>query len=646
MIGAKGHHFISHFQRANCSIFFIPFLAIWFFGCGHISNRNPSQVEQVATKSEVGIRSTLPQWDYSDLEWNQQIVPYSPNGMKARLDQLIYPTIAQPKLLSKLELESTPLVVALRSRGLPRIMAESGKLAAFQKMVRIYLMPRSARRWLQVTRPLQSVKEAKFIKPIQVSDVNWEDSSQPNLRRTYFFTLSAEDLKTVSEGLYDLRVEWVERNEEYDFDKSPYFMQETQYNAVQIWEQPPTEGSVKFVILGGSRVGGIRAMEQSCLEKLSEFVEFMNISMQRGAKNLDPIRSASFIVMSGNLLDSPSLRAEEIQPTTEAFAYSYSNQFEKVENLLKELPLPLVLVPGEGDAEARVDWFSGRDQRPLDDIIRVARPIPWIGFNFTDFKRFMREGVTKEKVENNWIYGSRDSEDAITGNRIALNRANTNYILFDGLSHWRKRWGSLHSQFNWQGIQFFSVSSADQPLAHRLTHRTNLNKKSSNLESAQQATQLTQLLRPSVKQWLRKASNYSDQENTSSTIVFSDRDWDVGTYLKGRPLIRFFTQTEKQGEKAPSKESPSQVPLQAPSLKSTEISDRSIASSPKQINEVKVEVPDLIGTKSGRAGFWVVEVDKSGVRQIQRFIQSGMKDFGSTLDHYQFDSVFEVTSKE
>ena len=219
------------------------------------------------------------------------------------------------------------------------------------------------------------------------------DSDMPEAlraRRTVRLVFDSASLAAVPAGLYDLRFE-AHQNGALARDAAGRPVSELQYNAVRVFDSGPADngGRYSVVSLSDTQIAVGNMDESDTLPKLHNFVDFLSTTTDKR------IRGAAFIIFNGDLHNSGS-------PTTlssAAVASTYLAEARAILGELKNLPLPIFLVPGNhdgdvsmGDAPEMISLKEDVIGKSMKQVVQAAQTqSPWPGLTADAFEKYLDE---------------------------------------------------------------------------------------------------------------------------------------------------------------------------------------------------------------------------------------------------------------
>lgn len=404
--------------------------------------------------SEQG-ESVLPDLFYAEASQNEQIMPLGIDG-HVFIDRLLYPTVGNPNLYDRSDAKDSLMVVTRFEDSLlahlhPALEGtEPGTRLGRVHFddtdadgVRVMLVSRAARSG--ATDASVAVGAKAGVYPLHPSRVLKHEVA-PDMpaafkqRSTYRFLFRKDEMAAVPAGLYDLRIEVR--------SGAQLRAHEYQYNAVRVFDQTSDEYPVVSITDTQVSVGAYYSTLTAT--KFDEIVKHLNSpSVHEGVKK------APFIVFNGDLHQGGA----SVGLSQTFVAPNYANEAKVIVDLLKELPLPIFLVPGNHDGYASIghapgpakaaEWLQGIT---LQTVVEGTTERPWPGFEWSAYQAFL------DKTAADGAYGgyAKDiysgSFVRTVGNTFAswkeVPRSDRNYILYDGAYHWQKTYGPRN--FSWR----------------------------------------------------------------------------------------------------------------------------------------------------------------------------------------------------
>jgi hypothetical protein len=417
----------------------------------------------------------LPNVFYAEPSENEQIMPYALDG-HVMIDRLIYPTLGNPNLYSKLDPDDE-LVVVLRIEDAaiahlsPRIEPVDGSHLSrllvpndAENGFAFFLIPRKAREPnTESTKAISSGEGTDIIRiyPHEIL-VSPEPADMPAVfkkRKTVRCIFRHGALKKVPAGLYDLRFEIKKENELYRPAPGAPPIYEYQYNAVRVFDDAPEEYTVINVTDTQVSVSG--EYDTKTRKKLDELVQFLNTT------NDPKLRSAAFITFNGDLHNggSPaSLRQRTV-------AWTYADEAKAIVTLLKYLPIPIFLTTGNhdgyvttGHVPSAVRSLDNAGGRSLEEVIVEASPKAWPDFSITDYRAYIEETAARDLLgglHRDLFTGGFARSAKLEGfaGWKEIPRAERNYVVYDGFYQWQKTYGPLYYSHKFGKNFYVSLNS-------------------------------------------------------------------------------------------------------------------------------------------------------------------------------------------
>ncbi|MFO0742922.1 MAG: metallophosphoesterase [Labilithrix sp.] len=425
--------------------------------------------EVVSNKGET----YLPNVFYADASENEQIMPYAADG-HVMIDRLIYPTLGNPNLYTKNDINDE-LAVVLRiedaamahlnphledvaGSSLKRLVVPNDPETGFA----FFLVPRSARN--SATESTSAISFGGSTNVVRIYPnsvfVNPEPNDEPaqlKKRHTVRFLFKQGAMQRAGAGLYDLRFEMKKDNSIVKVENKPVV--EWQFNAVRVFDTEPDEHSVVNITDTQVSVGDLYG--DKTRDKLDELVQFLNTTNDAAIKN------ASFITFNGDLHNGGSPGSLRQRPV----ATTYAEESKSIVNLLKYLPMPIFLTTGNHDGYVATGQVPSAvkvvDTLVLDNLKKVIddqTTHPWAGFNHDDFNDFLARTKATDHLGG-------EHKDIITGSfaRTAsadgfaswkeIPKRERNFILYDGFYQWQKTYGPLYYSHKFGKNFYVSLNS-------------------------------------------------------------------------------------------------------------------------------------------------------------------------------------------
>lgn len=439
---------------------------------------------------------------YAENAQNDQVIPTAlllqaadgRSQVAYQIDRLIYPTLGNPNLFVKNDSDELMIVLRLETETLEGLgLRTTGpiknkphlSLVEFEKStgadeIRFYLIDRDARALTETSGAIAPGPARAAFRIFPEEIVAHDMAEVPRVfagRRTVRFLFRGGGVP-VRPGLYDLRFELVRGGN--------IAAREFQYNAVRVFE-PGADAGRYFVLnmtdnqLSVSNIGDALkpSFRRITLDKLNKFVAYLN---DPGANAL--VRRAAFLTFNGDLHNGGS--PATLLPRDVALTYLQETRASL--ETLRELPLPVFLIPGNHDGyvstghvpgsiarlQARdsllhtlFGWFlsSLKDPVELDELVaETVSPAVWDkldayldetddvpgGWHLDLFGgRFIRRARAKNDDGSRGVYW-KEVPDEIR-----------NMILYDGFYQWRRSYGPLNASWNFGRNHFVNINSFD-----------------------------------------------------------------------------------------------------------------------------------------------------------------------------------------
>jgi hypothetical protein len=425
--------------------------------------------EVVSNKGET----YLPNVFYADASENEQIMPYAIDG-HVMIDRLIYPTLGNPNLYTKDDINDE-LAVVLRiedaamahlnprledvaGSNLKRLVVPNDPATGFA----FFLVPRSARGTATESKSAISFGAGTDVVRVYPNSVfvNPEPDDEPaqfKKRHTVRFLFKQGAMQRAGAGLYDLRFEMKNDNAIVNVDNKPVV--EWQFNAVRVFDHEPDEHSVVNITDTQVSVGDIYGSKTR--DKLDELVQFINTT------NDSAIRNASFITFNGDLHNGGSPGSLRQRPV----ATTYAEESKSIVNLLKYLPMPIFLTTGNhdgytsiGQVPAAVKTVDSVILDNLDKVIDDQTSRPWAGFNHADFNAYLARTAGEDRLGGDHMdiftggFARSPKKDGFAGWK-QIPKADRNFILYDGFYQWQKTYGPLYYSHKFGKNFYVSLNS-------------------------------------------------------------------------------------------------------------------------------------------------------------------------------------------
>ncbi len=418
----------------------------------------------------------LPDIFYADPTENEQVLPTSVRvrsssgrfDTRVEIDNLIYPTLGNPNLYIRSDLEDSLMVVLRIDKSelmrLPLLAASiEGErdldvelTPAFLSAIRLSLSTRAERQWLEMlSRPMGA---GVPLLPTRVL-LHAESEGMPAAlaeRATLKFYFGQNSLAALEPGLYDLRLDFTPEGR---FEHAEF-----QYNAVRIFDQAPERGEYSVLNVTDTQIAlsdrkqgifGGESYRALTYNKLRDWVRFVRTTD-------DPqVRGAQFITFNGDLHNGGS----PITFKQEEVATLYQSEAALIVETLRDLPIPIFLVPGNHDGYASfghvppvAKLFGGKSLKQI--VTQAVGAESWKKLErYTRATRTTPAGVPRDVFLGRYVKrpkmhnGMRDWKE--------LPQAERNLALYDGFYQWRRTYGPLYTSWIHGKNQFINVNSFD-----------------------------------------------------------------------------------------------------------------------------------------------------------------------------------------
>ncbi len=426
-------------------------------------------------RSEAG-ETVLPNVYYAEATENEQVMPTAVAGYRG-IDRLIYPTIGNPNLYVRSD-ESDSLLVVLRMEpdAIAHLNPTKGDAVehtarrrlqlseSAQDKLAFYLVSRAGRDEATTRDSAIGEPDGQAVYEVHAAEIQADDSSAtlPDAfrdRMTLRCFFRKDDLSQVPAGLYDLRVEVLRDGELAVPAEGRGELFEYQYNAVRIFETGPEDGAYTIVSVTDTQLSTGTYIQGRSEPELRGFVDFV-----RSGSDPD-IAHAAFVTFNGDLHNggSPFGIREEYVATT------YAEEARVIVEVLRELPLPIFLTPGNhdgyvsmGHVPESVDELSKGDG--LRSIVEAAEPKAWPNFSWNDLALQLDQTKNERGGRPRDIFSGAHVRRVDPTSEVAwqsVDRAERNVVLYDGFYQWQKSYGPLFASWKWGDNRYLSVNSYD-----------------------------------------------------------------------------------------------------------------------------------------------------------------------------------------
>jgi 3',5'-cyclic AMP phosphodiesterase CpdA len=377
--------------------------------------------------------------------------------------------------------------------------------------VRVMLVARSARE--RATESKEAVRPGNGI--FALTPTRILKSSMPadmpdvlRKRSTYRFIFHKENLASVPAGLYDVRVEVLKGGTLLKLPSDREAAYEFQYNALRVFDQ--TQDEYPIISVTDTQVSTGTIMRSSTETPFSDFVRFVNTT------NMPEIKNAPFIVFNGDLHQAGAYTG-----LSRAFvAPEYVNEMTFAIEQLKELPLPIHMIPGNHDGYASTgDTPSFLDDgdlltffnKSLESVIQSAGPGTWPDFHFDAYDNWRRDangqdvfgGFPIDIYTGSFI---RKPGNTFTEGWKEVPRPKRNFILYDGQYQWQRTIGPLNHSWKFRTSRFIGLNTFEL----RQHMRMAWGMYSTNYGGSMSPVQL---------EWLDRELGRANEENSEVTLL-------------------------------------------------------------------------------------------------------------------------------
>lgn len=440
--------------------------------------------EVVSNKGET----YLPNVFYADPSQNEQIMPWTLDGHE-QINHLIYPTIGNPNLYTKNDVNDQFMVVLrLEDRLYDYLGAKLEPIAesTLSKLdvtndpatgFAFFLISRDARNPSTESAGPVSHGGNTGIYRVYPSDVlvNPVPDDMPEVlkkRKTLRFVFKQTTMSKVPPGLYDVRFEMRKDNDIYR-PPSEAGVYEYQYNAVRVFDSEPDEYSVINVTDTQVSVGATYSDKTQA--KLSDLVQFMN------ATNDPNVRNASFITFNGDLHNGGSpgtVRQRKV-------AWTYNDEAKVIVDALKNLPMPIFLTIGNHDGYVATGQVPSAVQKidvgfadSLHKVIDEVQNKAWPNFTWDSYQKYIDDTAAADRL-GGWhrdlftgqfartapTYVKKGGVDSFASwTEVPLK--DRNEVLYDGFYQWQKTYGPLNDSWKF-GKNFYINMNSFELRQHR-----------------------------------------------------------------------------------------------------------------------------------------------------------------------------------
>ncbi len=505
----------------------LPFLAIWIFPaaifvtvCGRADPFRPLPDKLKTYQYETPPDGEMP-WEvwsdegeayltdlyYAEAAQNEQVIPtrvklnrsLEPGGVDYQIDRLIYPTIGNPNLFFADDTDTLIVVLRLDQEWLralgqtdekadekteekrPYLSRGKFSLADDSNEIRFYLIDRTARRLTEGDGLAAPTPRDRAFRIIPNELYVHSDESTPEVfrdRRSVRFLFDRGGVGNVRPGLYDLRYEFVR-----DGKIAGY---EFQYNAVRVFPGGADAGSYFVLNMTDNQISVStlpdanplkkQTFSQITLDKLKNLIQYLNTSA-------DPhVRGAAFLTYNGDLHNGGS-------PGTllpDGVALSYRNESKSIVESLRELRLPIFLIPGNHDGYVSTGHVPGSieqaqtrdsilhllfgwlidslpDPYELDEVVADIRSREiWDAFEeYVDETDGIPGGWHLDLYYGRFIRRPTDTGGASGVSWKEVPAETRNQILYDGFHYWRRNYGPLYASWNFGDNHYVNMNSFD-----------------------------------------------------------------------------------------------------------------------------------------------------------------------------------------
>lgn len=417
--------------------------------------------EVVSKKGETYLSNVF----YAEPSENEQVMPWTVDG-RTVIDRLVYPTLGNPNLYVKSDVEDE-LVVVLRIE--PDAFAHlSPRLAATTNVNEAAPITLTSSEsdgfafWL-VTHAARDVGEGSnavtpgdgrfAIKPTKII----QSAEPPDMpvhlrqRKTLRFVFDKKAMANVPAGLYDARFEVKKEGEVY----ASVF--EYQSNAVRVFDKEPDEYSALNVTDTQVSAGSVYATLTADI--LDQFVDNVNGSDSQA------VRNAAFITFNGDLHNGGSPGTIRTRPV----ATTYQDEAKRVLSALKRLTLPIFLTPGNHDGIASLGHVPNAVRtvdnglgETLEEVFADQNQRAWPDLTWEQYASFLAKTEASRAGYHRDLFAGRFTRsvgDSFAGSFKEVPAGDRNIVLYDGFYQWQKTYGPLTSSWTFGKNRYVSMNS-------------------------------------------------------------------------------------------------------------------------------------------------------------------------------------------
>ena len=439
---------------------------------------------------------------YAEASQNEQIMPTTIGG-RHQIDRLVYPTLGNPNLFVKADVnDEFMMVTRIENELLASLHATTDRAVEGSRSLNnfdlpadvkndpanglhVFLVQRSAR--ASATTANSTISEGAGVIEIAPSAIHAHavPSDMPaafKARQTLRLVFDSAAMAKVPAGLYDVRLEI---RKDGKIAQAPKAINkgafEYQYNALRVFDKVSNDYSIINVTdtqVSHSAPGRgpelKTSFEKVTLSHLKEFVQRVNTSTEAD------VRNAAFVTFNGDLHDGGS--PEALRPSR--VAWTYNDEATIILETLKDLSVPIFLTAGNHDGYAStghvpaaidnmlgklVDWTTGTENGTLFGTINEASPKEWPNFDINAYKAYL--DATKDKQGGKHVDLHSGAHRRLAGVNpdcgsgcfksgwLEVARNKRNYVLYDGVYQWQRTYGPTYASWSFGKTKFVNLNT-------------------------------------------------------------------------------------------------------------------------------------------------------------------------------------------
>jgi hypothetical protein len=441
----------------------------------------------MSTKGELIVSDVFYADDIqNDQAMNLDVIIPTSNGkekFKYGIENLIYPTIGNPKLYIKSNVdESMMTVLRVDSQWLNSHITKKERLnnndfsVEFNKNTvpfKFFLSRRDKDTRSKVELGKQSQINSKKIFEITPDQivVKTQKGVPLELRNneTVIIYFKSIDM-SMDKGLYDFSIQLDDSNKS----------SEVQYNSVKVFDEDVVEGKYSVLNITDSQVSFVEsALSQLdfaglTLDKLKIFVDYLNSVYDKPESELSDgerrIINTSFITFNGDLHNG----GQPITLGIKEVAETYNDEARRITEILRQLPMPIFLTVGNHDGYASMGHMPGANMKKYKELYKVVdESYPKKDYPNREYVqnkvKLLEASINRTKAkpggEPRDIFFGKYTRRAGAQNAKKhwkrMDDIKNNYPLQDGFYQWRKTYGPLNSSWVFGDNYYINLNTFD-----------------------------------------------------------------------------------------------------------------------------------------------------------------------------------------